>query len=126
MLSCFFFIYFFCRAPSNVLYAVSKELACCTTASLCNGIKILTALQPYLTLELLGSKQHNKLLEKRIEFVFCVCVCTATSMCVLCVCVHVITLRARYRVMSISRLLRLGSCFYYQHHSGGGVCVCAL
>lgn len=62
---------FFFLLPSNALCTVNKELACCTTASLCNSIKILTVLQPYLTLELLGPKRHNKLLEKRIEFVFC-------------------------------------------------------
>lgn len=42
---------------------------------------------------------------------------------ILCVCallwVCVLTLRARYRVMSISWLLRPRSCFYYQHHNGG-------
>lgn len=60
-----------------MLSAVSQKLACCTTccASLCSSIKILTALPPYLTFELLGLKKHSKLLEKRINFVFCVYCC---------------------------------------------------
>lgn len=77
---------FFFLLPSNDLCTVNKELACCTTASLCNSIKILTVLQPYLTLELLGPKRHNKLLEKRIEFVFCALGVYLVSLACVCVC----------------------------------------
>lgn len=102
---------------------------------LCNSIKILTALQPYLTLKLSSSKRHNKLLVKGVRVLAFVCISVSVvpdDACVflfVCLCVrrcaraHVITLRARYGVTSISCLLRLWSCFYYRHHNGG-VCGC--
>lgn len=76
---------FFFSAPPNAFYTVSEELACCSTVRLCNSIKILTALQPYLTLKLWSSKLHNKWLGKGIKvWLWCVfvCVCGARCKCV--------------------------------------------
>lgn len=87
----FFFLFFF---PSAALFTVSKELACCSTVRLCNSIKILTALQPYLTLKLWSSKLYNKWLGIGIKVGFgmqlCVCgvsVCVNVYVCCVCECV---------------------------------------